>query len=54
MEEFAQNLARTVGRLRDVDVLIEDIFAPIAGKMNGEPGFADLRDGLVAPDYAPS
>ena len=48
MEEFAQNLARTVGRLRDVDVLIEDILAPIAGKMNGEPGFADLRDGLVA------
>ena len=48
MEGYAQELARTVGRLRDADVLMEDIYAPIAGKMKGEPGFPELRDGLVA------
>jgi CHAD domain-containing protein len=48
MEDYAQELARTVGQLRDADVLIEDIYAPIAGKMKGEPGFPELRNGLVA------
>ena len=48
MEEHAQELALTVGRLRDADVLIEDIYAPIAGKMKGEPGFPELREGLLA------
>ena len=48
MEAHAQELARTVGRLRDADVLIEDIYAPLAGKMRGEPGFPELKDGLVA------
>jgi inorganic triphosphatase YgiF len=48
MEDYAQELARTVGQLRDADVLIEDIYAPVAGKMKGEPGFPELRNGLVA------
>jgi len=47
MEQYAQELTRTVGRLRDADVLIEDIYAPIAGRMKGESGFPELRDGLV-------
>ena len=36
LEGHAQALARTVGELRDADVLIEHIYAPVAGVM-GEP-----------------
>jgi triphosphatase len=47
LKELAQNVARTVGRLRDADVLIADIFAQVAIQMKGEPGFA-LRQSLLA------
>ena len=47
MDEYAQELARTVGRLRDADVLSEDIYAPIAGRVKGESGFSELRDGTA-------
>jgi len=48
METQARDLARAIGRLRDVDVLIEDIYAPVAGKMKGEAGFVELREALAA------
>ena len=48
LEELAQDVARTVGRLRDADVLIADIFAQVASHMKGEPGFAELRQSLLA------
>jgi triphosphatase len=48
LEEHAQDLARSVGRLRDADVLLADIFAQVASQMKGEAGFAELRQGLVA------
>jgi inorganic triphosphatase YgiF len=48
LEELSQNVARTVGRLRDADVLIADIFAQVASQMKGEPGFAELRQSLLA------
>jgi inorganic triphosphatase YgiF len=48
LKELAQDVARTVGRLRDADVLIADIFAQVAIQMKGEPGFAELRQSLLA------
>jgi len=47
-ETHARDLAASVGRLRDADVLIEDIFAPVAGRLKGEPGIRELRDCLNA------
>ena len=48
LDGHAQELAGTVGRLRDADVLIADIYAQVASQMKGEPGFAELRQSLVA------
>jgi inorganic triphosphatase YgiF len=48
LEEEARGLARTAGRLRDADVLIEEIYAPVAARAKGEAGFAELRDGALA------
>ena len=42
LEGHAQALARTVGELRDADVLIEHIYAPVAGMIKS-------RSGLAAP-----
>jgi hypothetical protein len=41
-------LARAVGRLDDADMPIERIFAPVAGGMKGEAGFAELHERLAA------
>jgi triphosphatase len=46
IEVQARSLAASIGRLRDADVLIEDILAPVAGRLKGEPGIADLRECL--------
>ncbi len=48
LEADAQTIARTVGRLRDADVLIEDIYAPVAGNPPREPGFDALYGAVKA------
>jgi inorganic triphosphatase YgiF len=48
LESHARNLARTVGALRDADVLIEEIYAPVAGTIKHDPGLPRLREALLA------
>jgi inorganic triphosphatase YgiF len=48
LEAEAQTLARAVGRLRDADVLIDTIYAPVAGDPPRKAGFDELRDALRA------
>jgi triphosphatase len=48
LESHAQTLARTVGELRDADVLIEHIYAPVAGMIRSDPGLPRLRQALIA------
>jgi inorganic triphosphatase YgiF len=48
LEHHAQALARIVGRLRDADILIDDIYAPVAGMTPSDAGFAPLRTALLA------
>ena len=48
LEQYARDLGRSVSELRNADVFIEHIFAPVAGNMKGEPGYAELRAGLLA------
>ena len=48
LEGHARGLARSVGELRDADVLIEEIYAPVAGTMRGHPGLPRLREALLA------
>jgi triphosphatase len=47
-EQHARELARSVGKLRNADVFIENIYAPVAAHMKGERGFDDLRAALVS------
>lgn len=48
LEADAQSLCRTVGHLRDADVLIEDIYAPVAEDATHVPGFPQLLEALKA------
>jgi inorganic triphosphatase YgiF len=48
LERHARVLARRVGELRDADVLIEEIYAPVAGNMRHDPGLSGLREALLA------
>jgi inorganic triphosphatase YgiF len=48
LEGRAQTLARTVGELRDADVLIEHIYAPVAGILQHDAGLPRLREVLLA------
>ncbi|MFZ1108720.1 MAG: CHAD domain-containing protein [Rhodomicrobium sp.] len=48
LEGDAQNLARRVGSLRDADVLIEDIYAPVAGDAAHVAGLPELLEALKA------
>jgi triphosphatase len=48
LEEHARALSRTVGELRDADVLIDEIFVPVADKLNGDAGVTELRQALLA------
>ena len=41
---LARELGATVGALRDLDVLADDILGPAAGATPGEPGFAGLAE----------
>jgi inorganic triphosphatase YgiF len=48
LEVDAQTLARTVGSLRDADVLIEDIYAPVAAEAAHVAGLPELLEALKA------
>ena len=48
LEADARELSQTVGRLRDADVFIEDIYAPVAGSCGGKSGFDQLYQCLRA------
>jgi inorganic triphosphatase YgiF len=48
LAQYAQGLGKSVGELRNADVLIESIYAPVAGLRRGQPGFPELREALVA------
>ena len=46
MDKHAQSLARIVGELRDAEVLIDDIYAPVAGQAGEHRGLRALKDAL--------
>ena len=46
LEDDARTIARAVGELRDADVLIEDIYAPVAGAAPVQQGFDALHHAL--------
>src|SRR5262245_15968405 len=46
-ERCARDIGRSVGRLRDVDVLISGIHAPAEGAATDKTGFAELHEVLV-------
>jgi len=46
LEDDARAIARAVGELRDADVLIEDIYAPVAGAAPDQQGFDALHHAL--------
>jgi inorganic triphosphatase YgiF len=48
LEDDAHAIARAVGELRDADVLIEDIYAPVAGALPDQEGFDALHRALQA------
>jgi inorganic triphosphatase YgiF len=48
LELRARDLGQSVSGLRNADVFIESIFAPVAGRMRGEPGFGEMRAALLA------
>ncbi len=48
LESDARNVARSVGHLRDADVLIAEIFTPIAEEGGNVPGFPGLLQALKA------
>src|SRR5262245_12955646 len=48
LQQYARELAQSVGELRNADVLIDGICAPAAASRRGDPGFAELRTALLA------
>jgi inorganic triphosphatase YgiF len=48
LELHAKALGQHVGELRNADVFIDSILAPVAGNMKGEAGFDGLREALNA------
>lgn len=44
----ARDLARLVSKLRDADVLIQDIVDPVAEQADDEPGLSTLRNRLIS------
>jgi triphosphatase len=51
-ERRARAMGRCVGVLRDADVLISGLYAPIEGAASDKTGFAELHDALVADRVA--
>ena len=52
LEEQARSLSRTVGELRDADVLIEQVYAPVADKLAERSGRAAAAAGAARPSRA--
>ena len=48
LEQHAKALGQHVGELRNADVFIESILAPVAGSMKRAPGFDELKGALNA------
>ncbi len=48
IETGARTISHAVGRLRDADVIIADIYAPVAGAPPRQPGFDELYQALKA------
>jgi inorganic triphosphatase YgiF len=49
LDQHAGSLSRTVGELRDADVLIEEIHAPVVARiLEGDPGVPRLEQALAA------
>ena len=48
LEANARAISRAVGRQRDADVIIEEIYAPVAGNPPRQPGFDELYEALKA------
>ena len=44
----ARALGQSIGDLRNADIFIEGILAPVAATRKGEPGFVELRGALLA------
>jgi triphosphatase len=48
LQSHARALGQSIGDLRNADIFIEGILAPVAATRKGEPGFVELRDALLA------
>jgi inorganic triphosphatase YgiF len=48
LQEHARTLGQSVGELRNADIFIEGIYAPLAAVRKDEPGLPELREALVA------
>src|SRR5262245_36793887 len=48
LQQHARAVGQSVGELRNADIFIEGIYAPVAGVRKGEPGFPELRETLLA------
>jgi inorganic triphosphatase YgiF len=44
LARYAREVGQKVGELRDADILIGDIHAPVAATRKGDPGFSELRE----------
>lgn len=47
LSRYAREIGQKVGELRDADILIGDIYAPVAATRQREPGFSELRGALL-------
>jgi len=48
LAQHARALGQSVADLRNADIFIEDVHAPVAATRKGEAGFAELREALLA------
>jgi len=48
LQQYAREVGQSVGDLRNADVFIESVYAPVAGTMKGVPGFNELRTALLS------
>jgi inorganic triphosphatase YgiF len=47
MDRHARALSQLVGELRDADILMDNIFGPVAGRIKGHAGMQPLRQALL-------
>ena len=48
LAQHARALGQSIGDLRNADIFIEQIHAPVAAMRKADPGFAELREALLA------